>query len=194
MRGGGMNHDRSGKAEPDDTETEGNVRVVLNCHALLSKHTNISSKAVPRAGLKKSRQGAHPTRFDNVPRGAAGRCPPSREPEVKEWTRMADVPVCKTSDVPSNSVNFFTVEGKNLAVYNLDGTFYATDDECTHGAASLSEGVLDGDVIECSLHFGAFHIPTGKPVGPPCSIPLRTYRTEVVDDNVIVNLDEAAAD
>jgi nitrite reductase/ring-hydroxylating ferredoxin subunit len=108
---------------------------------------------------------------------------------------MADgpVPVCKTSDVPSNSAKYVEVEGRNLAVYNLDGTFYATDDECTHGAASLSEGILDGDVIECTLHFGAFHIPTGKPVAAPCSIALRTYRVEVVGDDVLVSLDEPAA-
>ena len=107
---------------------------------------------------------------------------------------MADgpVPVCKGSDVPSNSIKFFNVEGRSLAVYNVDSTFYATDDECTHGAASLSEGVLDGDVVECPLHFGAFHIPTGKPVAAPCSIPLRTYKTEMVDDTVLVVLDEAA--
>ena len=107
---------------------------------------------------------------------------------------MADgpVPVCKASDVPSNSIKFFVVDGRSLAVYNVDGTFYATDDECTHGAASLSEGVLDGDVVECPLHFGAFHIPTGKPVAAPCSIPLRTYKTEIVDDTVLVVLDEAA--
>jgi nitrite reductase/ring-hydroxylating ferredoxin subunit len=108
---------------------------------------------------------------------------------------MADspVPVCKASGVPSNSIKFFAVEGRSLAVYNIEGTFYATDDECTHGAASLSEGVLDGDVVECPLHFGAFHIPTGKPVAAPCSVPLRTYKIEVVDDTVLVDLDQAAA-
>ena len=108
---------------------------------------------------------------------------------------MADgsVPVCKTSDVPSNSIKFFTVESRSVAVYNIDGAFYATDDECTHGAASLSEGILDGDVVECPLHFGAFHIPTGKPVAAPCSVPLRTYKIEVVDDTLVVHLDQAAS-
>jgi nitrite reductase/ring-hydroxylating ferredoxin subunit len=103
------------------------------------------------------------------------------------------VPVCKASDVPSNSIKFIVVAGRSLALYNIDGTFYATDDECTHGAASLSEGILDGDVVECPLHFGAFHIPTGKPMAAPCSVPLRTYRIEVVDDDILVDLNEAAA-
>ena len=107
---------------------------------------------------------------------------------------MADdaVAVCKTSDVPLNSIRFCSVDGRNLAVYNVDGVFYATDDECTHGAASLSEGFLDGDVVECPLHFGAFHIPTGKPVAAPCSIPLRTYKTQIVGENVLVDFEQPA--
>jgi nitrite reductase/ring-hydroxylating ferredoxin subunit len=102
------------------------------------------------------------------------------------------VPLCATNDVAENTVRLVEAGGRALAVYNIEGTFYATDDECTHGAASLSEGVLDGDVVECPLHFGAFHIPTGKPVAAPCSIPLRTYKTELIDDIIVVILDEAA--
>jgi nitrite reductase/ring-hydroxylating ferredoxin subunit len=108
---------------------------------------------------------------------------------------MADrpTPACKTSEVPENAVKFCAVGGKNLAIYNIDGTFYATEDECTHGAASLSEGILDGDVVECPLHFGAFHIPTGKPVAAPCSIALRTYPVSVEGDDVMVDLGAAPA-
>lgn len=108
---------------------------------------------------------------------------------------MADgpIPVCRTSDVPNNSVKFYMVDGRSVALYNIDGAVYATDDECTHGAASLSEGTLDGDVIECPLHFGAFHIPSGKPIAAPCSVPIRTYRVDIVDGEILVNLDEAAS-
>ena len=52
--------------------------------------------------------------------------------------------------------------GRSLAVYNLGGTFFATDDECTHGAASLADGILDGDIIECTLHFGAFNMKRAR--------------------------------
>ena len=81
-----------------------------------------------------------------------------------------------------------------LAVYNIGGTFYVTDDQCTHAAASLADGLLDGDVIECSMHFGAFHVPTGKPVAEPCSIALRTYKAVVRDGQVLVDLEKSAAD
>ena len=68
------------------------------------------------------------------------------------------VPLCATNDVAENTVKLVEAGGRALAVYNIDGTFYATDDECTHGAASLADGILDGDIIECTMHFGAFDV------------------------------------
>ncbi len=65
---------------------------------------------------------------------------------------------------------------------NLQGRFYAADDACTHGESSLSEvGELNGDVIECGRHFGGFHVPSGKPVLPPCSVALRIYPVVELD-------------
>jgi nitrite reductase/ring-hydroxylating ferredoxin subunit len=103
------------------------------------------------------------------------------------------VRVCSASDIPENSVRQFEIGDKTLAVYNIDGAYYATNDECTHGAASLADGFLDGDVIECNLHFGAFHVPTGKPVAQPCSIALRTYKVTVENDDILVDLNASAA-
>ena len=62
------------------------------------------------------------------------------------------VRVCAQADVPPGSVKAFTVGSDTLAVYNIDGTYYITDDECTHAAASLADGMLEGDVIECCMH------------------------------------------
>ena len=70
------------------------------------------------------------------------------------------VRVCSKSEVAPGSVKAFAVGDKTLAVYNIDGTFYVTDDECTHAAASLADGMIEGDVIECCMHMGSFHIPT----------------------------------
>ena len=104
------------------------------------------------------------------------------------------VKVCSTSDVAEDSVRSFEVGDRVLAVYNIDGTFYATDNECTHATASLADGMLDGDIIECALHFGAFNVKTGEAVQAPCSIPLRTYKVVVQDGEVLVDLDRTAAD
>ncbi len=109
---------------------------------------------------------------------------------------MADsvVSVCAASDVPQGSVKSFEVGNNVIAVYNVDGEFFATDNECTHAAASLAEGMLEDGVIECSLHFGAFNVKTGEAVQPPCTVPLRTYKVEVKNGQVFVDLDKTAAD
>ena len=104
------------------------------------------------------------------------------------------VSVCATSDVPENSVKSFEVGTNVIAVYNLGGAFYATDNECTHGAASLADGILEDDVIECSLHFGAFNVKTGEAVQAPCFTALRTYKVVVRDGQVLVDLEKEAGD
>jgi p-cumate 2,3-dioxygenase ferredoxin subunit len=81
--------------------------------------------------------------------------------------------------------------GHKVAVYNVDGDFYATDDLCTHGQSSLSdEGMLDGKVVECSWHFGAFDVTTGEALQMPCREPLKTWPVTVLDGVVCVVLEE----
>ena len=98
------------------------------------------------------------------------------------------VRVCARSEVAPGSVRAFAVGASTLAVYNIDGTFYVTDDECTHAAASLADGMLDGDVIECCMHMGSFHVPTGRAMQAPCEIPLRTYQVVPNGDDLFVDL------
>ncbi|HEU4359755.1 MAG TPA: non-heme iron oxygenase ferredoxin subunit [Xanthobacteraceae bacterium] len=103
------------------------------------------------------------------------------------------VPVCAAADVSPGSVKSFEVGDERIAIYNIEGTFYATEAHCTHAMADLADGILEGDVIECSLHFGAFHVPSGKAVQPPCETALRTFRTGVKDGQVYVDLSAPAA-
>jgi nitrite reductase/ring-hydroxylating ferredoxin subunit len=108
---------------------------------------------------------------------------------------MADLTkICPTSEIAEGSVKSFEVGSNVIAVYNVGGEFFATDNECTHGAASLAEGILEGDIIECTLHFGAFNVKTGEAVQAPCFTPLRTYKVVVQDGQVCVDLEKTAAD
>jgi nitrite reductase/ring-hydroxylating ferredoxin subunit len=101
--------------------------------------------------------------------------------------------VCAQADVPPGTVKAFAVGSNTLAVYNIDGAYYITDDECTHAAASLADGMLEGDVIECCMHMGSFHVPTGNVVAPPCEVALRTYKVVLEGDDVFVDLAYNAA-
>jgi nitrite reductase/ring-hydroxylating ferredoxin subunit len=104
------------------------------------------------------------------------------------------VRVCARADVQPGTVRAFVVGSNTLAVYNIDGAYYITDDECTHAAASLADGMLDGDVIECCMHMGSYHVPTGNVVAPPCEAPLRTYKVVLEGDDVFADLAHNAAD
>lgn len=80
-----------------------------------------------------------------------------------------------------------------VAVYNIAGRYYATDNICTHQLAFLSEGAMEGEYIECPMHQGRFHVPTGAAQGEPVTESLRIYPVKVEDGNLYVQIDDDAA-
>lgn len=100
---------------------------------------------------------------------------------TEEWCR-----ICSTDELAAGSVKSVKMEDLLLALYNVDGRFYATTDICTHAFALLSDGWLEDEIIECPLHGGQFNICTGKAVGDPAEIDLRTFPVRVVDGYVEV--------
>ena len=79
-------------------------------------------------------------------------------------------------------------EREPIAIYNLNGEFYATDDPCSHGEASLAEGDIEGDEIICPFHMGAFDIRTGEATVAPCIAAIATYAVSIEDGMVVVEL------
>lgn len=96
---------------------------------------------------------------------------------------------CPAADLPNGAVRWCSVAGKDIALYNVEGTVYATQDQCSHGSTSLSEGELDGYEIECPLHNGSFDIRTGEPVALPCIKPIKIYPVKVEAGNINVAID-----
>ena len=96
---------------------------------------------------------------------------------------------CAVGDLPPGEA--LLVEwgaGEPIALYNVDGKFFATSDTCTHSKSSLSEdGYLDGAVVECALHFASFCVRTGAVLGPPANGPLATFPVVVRDGRVYVS-------
>jgi naphthalene 1,2-dioxygenase ferredoxin component len=74
----------------------------------------------------------------------------------------------------------------NVALYLVGDMVYATGDLCTHGGARLSEGYLEGYLIECPLHQGRFDIRTGEVAGPPCKRRVRTFPVRMEGDAIAV--------
>jgi nitrite reductase/ring-hydroxylating ferredoxin subunit len=96
--------------------------------------------------------------------------------------------VAATADLVEGDIMQVTIGKKSIALYNLDGRYYATDAFCTHGHALLTEGYIDGALVECPMHGGTFDIASGRAVGQPCVTPLATYAVRVEGESISIGL------
>ncbi|UNT00146.1 bifunctional 3-phenylpropionate/cinnamic acid dioxygenase ferredoxin subunit [Streptomyces tubbatahanensis] len=103
------------------------------------------------------------------------------------------IPVCRLEDLPAGESVRLDLEPP-IAVFNADGELYAVDDTCTHQDASLSQGWLEGCLVECPLHAASFDLRTGRPTCLPARKPVRTHLVSVLDGTVWVHVetDQAA--
>lgn len=101
---------------------------------------------------------------------------------------MASVRVAAVSEIPEGSGKTFDINGHPIAVFNVEGRFYAIDDTCSHAEASLGAGDVDGDelTVECPLHGSLFDLETGKPKTLPAFEPVATYPVTVTNDEIFV--------
>jgi 3-phenylpropionate/trans-cinnamate dioxygenase ferredoxin subunit len=75
-----------------------------------------------------------------------------------------------------------------IALYRLDGRVFAIDDVCTHAFALLSQGFLEGRVIECPLHQATFDIATGKCLSAPATVDLNRYAVRIEAGDIYVSV------
>jgi 3-phenylpropionate/trans-cinnamate dioxygenase ferredoxin subunit len=101
---------------------------------------------------------------------------------------MAFKRVAGASDVPAGEIRVFSVNGDSIAVANVEGSFFALDNVCTHDGGPLGEGKLSGDEVECPRHGARFEVATGRVTAFPAVLPVRTYPVRVQDGTVEVDL------
>jgi 3-phenylpropionate/trans-cinnamate dioxygenase ferredoxin component len=92
--------------------------------------------------------------------------------------------VCGISELSPGEVK--RIEELAIAVFNVAGTFYAISDICTHAEASLSEGTVDGETVECPLHGACFDLRTGEALTPPAVDPVQTFPVVIQEDTIYV--------
>ena len=98
------------------------------------------------------------------------------------WVNVGPV-----ADVAPGTVKAVDVSGQEVAVYNVDGKFYATSNLCPHQGGPLAEGMLEGTQIICPWHAWAFDVETGtSPVNPRAKIPC--FSVKVEGDELYVGL------
>ncbi|MDR3677057.1 MAG: Rieske 2Fe-2S domain-containing protein [Acidobacteriota bacterium] len=97
------------------------------------------------------------------------------------------VKVANTSDLKPGSAMTVVVNGIDIALYNVGGKIFATDNTCVHQGGPLGEGILDGEVISCPWHMWEYNVCTGEHVQNK-SIKLSTYPVEVEGADIKVGV------
>ena len=96
------------------------------------------------------------------------------------------VSVCATADVAPGTGKTVSVEGRELAVFNVDGTFHVLDNECPHRGGPLGEGELEGCLLTCPWHAWQFDVRTGESVTDDSKVAV--YPCTVEGGRVLVSL------
>ena len=82
------------------------------------------------------------------------------------------------------------VDGVPILLANVEGTIYAVDDMCSHEDASLYNGALKGNCVECPLHGSHFDLRTGLPNQPPATEAINTYPVQVENQDILIQLNQ----
>lgn len=99
---------------------------------------------------------------------------------------MADfLEAARLDQVPAGSGTTATVGGKEVALFNVEGTIYAIDDSCLHQGASLASGKLEGKTVTCRAHGWKYNVTTGATLHVP-DYGVHSYPVKVVDGKILV--------
>jgi nitrite reductase/ring-hydroxylating ferredoxin subunit len=102
---------------------------------------------------------------------------------VEEYVKVAT-----TADIPLGEAMKVEVGEEEVALFNLEGTYYAIGDVCTHAGGPLSDGVLDGEEVECPWHGARFNVRTGEALAPPAPRGVQSYSVKVEGDDILISL------
>ena len=98
------------------------------------------------------------------------------------------VTVTKKGFLEPGELMYVEVDDEPVCLINLDGELYALNDTCTHEDASLSDGTIEGEELECPMHGGVFDIRTGEPRAFPVAVAVEKYVVRIVGDEVQVSV------
>jgi len=103
---------------------------------------------------------------------------------------MSDwVDVAPAAELPPGGRRVVSVDNARIAVFNLDGQYYAIEDVCTHDGGELASGSCEGDVVVCPRHGARFSIKTGAVLAPPAYEAVATFPVRVENGMVQVRDD-----
>lgn len=98
------------------------------------------------------------------------------------WKKVAE-----KGAIASGKGREFNIEGKRIAIFNQDG-YHALDALCVHQDGSIAPGKLEGDIVECPLHFWHYNIKTGELIDYLKDVKLQKYNVEEKKDGIYVDV------
>jgi nitrite reductase/ring-hydroxylating ferredoxin subunit len=98
------------------------------------------------------------------------------------------IKVAKTDEVPPGQAKLVEVAGKEIALFNVAGSFHAIDNTCTHVGGPLCEGEINGVEVTCPWHGAAFDVTTGQVLGPPAGEPVSCYNVRIEGPDVQIEV------
>ena len=98
------------------------------------------------------------------------------------------IKVAATEDILPGQAKMVEVEGNEIAIFNIDGEYYAVDNSCTHVGGPLCEGEINAFEVTCPWHGAVFDVTSGHALGPPAALPLTTYVVRVQDGNICIEI------
>ena len=93
--------------------------------------------------------------------------------------------VAEKSDIPTGQGKTIEIDGKRIAIFNVDGQFYAIDDTCAHQGGPLGEGELDGNIVTCPWHAWMYDVRTGCNTDDP-DVTLEKYEVKIDGTSVLL--------
>ncbi|MGH9862847.1 MAG: Rieske (2Fe-2S) protein [Candidatus Acidiferrales bacterium] len=99
------------------------------------------------------------------------------------------IKVAKVNEMPPGTCREFHANGKVIALFNVNGQFYATDNTCLHRGGPLGQGVLDGTTVTCPWHGWQYNVTTGETVFNE-QMKVETFEVKVEGDDIIVGFSD----
>ena len=98
------------------------------------------------------------------------------------------VEIARTDEIAPGEAKMVEVEGRKIALFNLEGSYWAIDDTCPHRGGPLSEGEVEREVVTCPWHGSEFNIETGEVLIPPASVGVKSYKVQVEGSIIMIEV------
>jgi nitrite reductase (NADH) small subunit len=100
---------------------------------------------------------------------------------------MPFVRAARKDEIPAGTIREFQIDGKTVALANVDGTFHAIDNTCLHRGGPLGEGLMDGKIVTCPWHGWRYDVTTGKVATNP-AVGVECYKLEVRGEDIWIEV------